>query len=122
MPKAKTLDIPRLLEVLEPTFMAYRIGGFSFTYESGTSTLRFYVSPNRVKYDMTKLAKWGVHFFTIVVAARFKINKWRKTIFNVGYDRCGGITSEFTHRARCYSYEDIPDLFCKAMELWKSGE
>lgn len=120
----KTLDLPLLLAVLEPAMLAYSIAGFSFKYEYGWSTIRFYVKPDDKIYDMKSLSKWGVPQFTIVVALRKETGTRPadENIFNVGYHRCGFITSEYTHIARCYSYEDVLVLFSKAIELWKAGE
>ena len=120
----KTLDLPRLLAVLEPAMLAYSIAGFSFSHEYGGSTVRFYIKPDDKKYDMKALSKWGVPKFTVVVALRKEIGirPADETIFDIGYNRCAAVYSEYTHTARCYSYEGIPALFSKAIELWKQGE
>lgn len=118
-----TLDLPRLLDVLEPAMLAYSVTGFSFSYEYGRSTVRFYIKPDDKTYDMKALSKWGVPQFTIVVYRRkASFRPADETIFDVGYHRCAAIKSEYTHTARCYSYEAIPALFSKAIELWKAGE
>jgi hypothetical protein len=111
----KILDIPRLLEVLEPALMAYYIGGFRFKREEGYVSCRFEISHIADKYK-------NIAPFTICVANRNerRLSPNDPEIFSIGYKRfrVGG----YTHQVNCNSYDSIPAWFCKAIELWKQGE